>query len=59
MSTISPAPPILQATFLPTWTLADLQNHLGGIPLERIRLTPTPGQATEEDLKQMLVPCHD
>jgi Uma2 family endonuclease len=35
---------------LPTdWTLADLQQHLGGVPLERIRLYPPPGMATVED----------
>ncbi len=27
----------------------DLQAHLGGIPQERIRLVPPPGEATEED----------
>jgi len=32
------------------WTFADLQRHLGGIPLERIRLFPPPGYATEEDV---------
>ena len=31
------------------WTLADLQQHLGGIPLDRIRLYPPPGMATVED----------
>jgi Uma2 family endonuclease len=31
------------------WTLADLQQHLGGIPLERILLYRSPGTATEED----------
>ena len=32
---------------LPTdWSLADLQRHLGDIPLERIRLYPPPGMAT-------------
>jgi len=37
-------------TQLPTeWTLADLQRHLGGIPLERIRMYPPPGMATLED----------
>jgi Uma2 family endonuclease len=30
--------------------LADLQQHLGGIPAERIRLVPAPGTATEQDL---------
>lgn len=32
------------------WTLADLQQHLGDIPADRIVLHPTPGQATEQDL---------
>src|SRR2546430_529414 len=31
------------------WNLADLRRHLGGVPLERIRLYPPPGMATEED----------
>ena len=31
------------------WTLADLHGHLGGIPLERIRLYPPPGMATLQD----------
>lgn len=36
-------------TQLPTeWTIADLQRHLGGIPLERIRMYPPPGMATIE-----------
>ncbi len=33
-------------------SLADLVGRLGGIPLERIRLHPTPGTATEEDVVQ-------
>lgn len=38
-------------TTLPTnWSIADLQKHLGGIPLERIRLYPPPGMATEQDV---------
>ena len=32
------------------WTLGDLHEHLGGIPLCRIRLYPYPGTATEEDV---------
>lgn len=41
----------LPRSLLPeNWTLADLQRHLGGIPLERIRLFPPPGYATEEDV---------
>jgi Uma2 family endonuclease len=30
--------------------VAELQQHLGGVPAERIRLQPAPGQATEEDV---------
>ena len=38
-------------TALPTdWSLANLQQHLGGIPLERIRLYPPTGMASEKDL---------
>jgi Uma2 family endonuclease len=32
------------------WTFADLQQRLGGIPLERIHLYPWPGLATEKDV---------
>jgi Uma2 family endonuclease len=32
------------------WSLADLHQRLGGIPLERIRLNPPAGMATEEDV---------
>ena len=36
---------------LPTTdTVAELIEHLGGVPPERIRLGPPPGTATEEDL---------
>ncbi len=31
-------------------TLADLQDRLGGIPLERIRFHPSPGTATMQDV---------
>lgn len=31
------------------WKLDDLQSHLGGIPLNRIRMFPPPGMATEDD----------
>jgi Uma2 family endonuclease len=31
------------------WTLADVRRHVGGVPLRRIRLFPSPGTATEED----------
>ena len=43
------------STALPTdWSVANLQQHLGGIPLERIRLYPPPGMATEKDLLALL-----
>lgn len=35
-------------------TVADLLDRLGGIPAERIRLNPSPGTATEEDLIRLL-----
>lgn len=34
------------------WTLADLVEHLGGVPLERIRAFPPPGTATDKDVLQ-------
>lgn len=41
------------STALPTdWTVADMLTYLGGIPLERIRMYPPPGMATEEDVLQ-------
>ncbi|MBI2194678.1 MAG: Uma2 family endonuclease [Planctomycetes bacterium] len=50
MPTVSTSSILLSHTTLPvSWTLADLQEYLGGIPLERIRLYPPPGLATEED----------
>ena len=42
-TTLSPAIPL-------DWTVAELHEHLGGIPLERIQLDPRPGTATEEDV---------
>jgi Uma2 family endonuclease len=47
------APPVAPAplsAYPMDWTFADLQERLGGIPLERIRLYPRPGLATEEDV---------
>ena len=35
------------------WTLADLQDHLDGIPAHRIRLRPWPGTATVQDAARM------
>lgn len=31
-------------------TMAELQAYLGGVPAERIRMQPLPGQATEQDV---------
>lgn len=41
-----------QAPLPAQWSLADLQEHLGGIQAERIRLFPPPGYATEADVIQ-------
>jgi Uma2 family endonuclease len=42
---------VLPASVLPAdWTAADMLTHLGGIPLERIRMYPPPGTATEADV---------
>src|SRR6476620_50048 len=35
------------------WSLADLHRHLGGVPLERFRLYPPPGMATEQDVLRL------
>ncbi|ETX04479.1 Uma2 family endonuclease [Candidatus Entotheonella palauensis] len=40
----------MQAQLPGDWSLVDLQNHLGGIPLGRIRLFPPPGYATAQDV---------
>src|SRR5713226_9208583 len=37
-----------------TRTMADLLEHLGGIPPHRVRLYPTPGTATEQDVINIL-----
>jgi Uma2 family endonuclease len=43
-------PTVLPQVAIPHhWTVADLQDHLGGVPTNRIRLFPPPGSATEED----------
>lgn len=44
MATISPSP------FPPDWTIADMLAQLGDVPANRIRLTPLPGTATEQDV---------
>lgn len=48
--TPTPFPPIALPT---SWTLAQLQEHLGGVPLERILLYPPPGMATEADVLRL------
>jgi Uma2 family endonuclease len=35
------------------WTAADLVDHFGPIPLDRIRHDPAPGTATEEDVVEI------
>ena len=41
---------IYPAEMLPSLTMADLHQALGEIPLERIRMVPPPGTATDDDL---------
>jgi len=51
MATVAPAAPCLPS--LPgVLSVADLQGHLGGIPLDRIRIIPPLGTATVEDAVQ-------
>ena len=38
------------ASATPDWTVADLLNQFGAIPISRIRLDPAPGAATEQDV---------
>ncbi|RLS31756.1 MAG: Uma2 family endonuclease [Planctomycetota bacterium] len=35
-----------------SWTLGDLQRHLGGIPADRVRLYPLPGTGLPDDADQ-------
>ena len=50
MASLTTPTTVLPQTVLPTdWTLADVQQHVGGVALERIRLYPPPGMATVED----------
>lgn len=46
MTTVTPPIP----DFPDSWSLADLQRHLGDVPAERIRLQPAPGMATAGDV---------
>ncbi len=52
MATVTPDTAIPSAVPLPPadWTVADLLDQLGGIPPERVRMTPYPGTATEKDV---------
>jgi len=51
MATATPAQTAtLQAQLPGDWSLEDLQLHLGGVPLHRIRMFPPPGYATEADV---------
>ncbi len=45
--------PLDRSSFPPDATLADVQAHLGGIPVSRIHLHPQPGTATIRDLKRL------
>ena len=55
MSTITDQTAILPVLPPPPtdWTVADLLDQLGGIPPERVRMTPFPGTATEKDVIEM------
>ncbi len=55
MSTTLPPPAhvLAPSPFPKEWNLADLQAHFG-VPLQRIRLVPPPGYATEEDLLRLV-----
>ena len=46
MTVVSPGP------FVPPrdWTVADLLEHVGGVPSARVWVVPAPGTATEQDL---------
>jgi len=50
VASVPPAPP---SAYPMDWTFADLQQRLGGIPLERIHLYPWPGLATERDVLEV------
>jgi Uma2 family endonuclease len=44
------APPVVASSPPANWTVADLVASLGGIPLDRIRVSPPFGTATEKDV---------
>jgi Uma2 family endonuclease len=47
MATTLPSPTSVARS---EWTLADVVEHLGGVPLDRIRAFPPPGTATDRDV---------
>ena len=53
MATVTPpnSPLAHVAAFPAGWTAADMQEQLGGIPLERILVVPPPGTATVHDVE--------
>src|SRR5208282_4005569 len=53
MATVTPpnSPLAHVAAFPAGWTAADMQERLGGIPLERILVVPPPGTATIDDVE--------
>jgi Uma2 family endonuclease len=51
---LSDASPTAPVSALPDdWTIADMQEHLGQIPLNRILAVPPPGLATVEDVERI------
>jgi len=50
---VTTAESTLLSTYPIEWTAADWQEHLGGIPLHRIRMYPRPGMATEKDVLEI------
>ena len=54
MATVTPLnSPLTHASVFPAdWTVADMQEHLGGIALERILVVPPPGTATVDDVER-------
>jgi Uma2 family endonuclease len=51
MATITPIAPSAASDLK---TVADLLEELGGIPASRVRIFPSPGKATEQDLLDLL-----
>ncbi len=55
MATVTPfnSPVTHTSVFPANWTVADMQDHLGGIPLKRIMVVPPPGTATVDDVEHI------